>query len=691
MKENPEYYCLKKEEVIKEVDVDPEKGLNDKEVKRRLEKYGDNKLRKSKKVSIQEVLLRQLKDLMMILLLITGIVAFVIGEVVEAFAILAIVIFNTSLGFVTEYKAEKSMDSLKSYLTPVAKVRRSGSIHEIDAAQLLPGDILLIEEGDRVSADGRLLESSNLSVDESILTGESETVEKDAEFKTDQELPLAERSNMVYMGTTVTRGSATVLVTATSSNTEMGQIGSLLEDTDEDKTPLQERLDQLGKHLVKLTLVVTFIIIIVAGLMGKPWLETIKTAIALAIAAVPEGLPIVATVTLAIGMRRMAENNALIRRLLAVETLGSTTSICTDKTGTITENQMTLQKIYLNDETIEVSGTGYKPEGDFTINDQEINTDENESLELFLKAATLCSNATLSKNEDDQWNVIGDPTEGALVAGARKAGYDREEMEDENYQRLAELSFSSERMYMAVSYHDSDKNNYIFMKGSPSVVLDKCDSIYLDGEHKELNKDSLKKLKNINKTMAQGGLRLLALAYQSGVKAENEDEIKNCLNSGIVFLGYAGIIDPPREGVKEAIATAQNAGVKIKLITGDQSDTALSIAKEIGIVEDNEKTKSISGQEISSMSSKELKEAIKNSSVFYRVSPENKLEIIDALNDSDEVTAMTGDGVNDAPALKKADIGVSMGQRGTSVARESSDMVLLNDSFDSIVKAIKEG
>ncbi|MFP4015477.1 MAG: cation-translocating P-type ATPase [Halanaerobiales bacterium] len=746
------------DELLKKFNSNPEDGLSNEEVKRRQDKYGKNKLKESKGISPWKVFYNQIKDLMVVILFITAVAAFIIGDNIEGLAILGIIIFNSILGFVTEYKAEKSMESLKEILTPTAKVNRSSKVQEIDAGELVPGDIILLEEGDRISADGRLLESSNLSINESVLTGESETVSKDSGFQAEKEISLAERKNMVYMGTMVSRGSATVLVTKTGPDTEMGQIGTLLEDTDKKKTPLEERLDDMGKKLIKVTLVITVLITIFGILVGNPFIDTVKTGIALAIAAIPEGLPIIATVTLAIGMNKMVENNALIRRLAAVETLGSTTAICTDKTGTITENQMTLKEIYFFDKKIKISGSGYKPEGEFFIvedkegqeekegkenpdKDTKIDLEEDQQLALFLKAGTFCSNAILDKNEDGLWNVIGEPTEGALVTAARKADFNKREMEKEGAKRLAEIPFSSERMYMAVSYHIPEDGNYIFLKGSPSVVIDFCDTIYIDNNIEKLNKSRVEKLEDKNREMAGNGLRVLAVAYASEAKIKSsdrsassgaegagmsinedndtidseesinkketstdshesnensnefkissEEEIEKIIESGLTFLGLAGIVDPPREEVKHAIEEAQSAGIRTKLITGDQTDTALSIAEKVGII-DNE-CDAITGQEISNMSSDEHNESINETSVFTRVSPENKLQIIEVLNKSDEVTAMTGDGVNDAPALKKADIGVSMGQRGTSVARNASDMVLLDDSFGTIVKAIKEG
>ena len=670
-------------------EVDEDEGLKKDEANKKLDKYGKNKLKKSKGISALAVFIDQFRDIIVLLLLAASIMAFLIGDYVEGVAVLAVIIINAVFGFVTEYNAEKSLEALKEMVSLKAKVLRDGKIKEIDAENVVPGDIMIIEEGDRVSADGRLLESDKLSINESVLTGEAETVSKDYSSTIEEDTPLAERENMVYMGTSVTRGNGVVLVTATGTETEMGQISDLLDKTESDKTPLEDRLDTMGKALVKLTLVIAVIVTGIGILVGKPVIEMLKTGIALAIAAVPEGLPIVATITLAVGMKKMVENNALVRRLPAVETLGSTTIICTDKTGTITENQMTLRNIHLGKKDIKISGRGYKPEGKFSLeNGKEVPSELEKDLSLFLKAASLCSNATLTKDEGN-WKTIGDPTEGALVTAARKKGFNKEEMEKNKYNRLEEIPFRSEEKYMAVSYQDDNDKNYVFVKGAPSVVFEMCKYELINGEKIELTEKRRNELKQKNKDMAKKGLRLLAVAYNKGTKAETEKEITQIIDEGLVLAGLAGIMDPPRKEVVSSIKEAQTAGIITKMITGDQSDTALSIAEKVGI--QSSKKESISGQDIDKMNEEELNDNLENNSVFSRVSPENKLQIINSLNQKNEITAMTGDGVNDAPALKKADIGIAMGKRGTSVAKSASDMVLLDDSFSTIVKAIKEG
>lgn len=684
---NQDYYKKQLDEVFNELNTDPEMGLDKKELEEKRERYGLNKISESRGVSFWQILLNQFKDLIIIILVIAALLAFLIGDNLEGFAILAVIVFNTIIGFVTEYKAQKAVSSLKMVLSKKAVVIRSGSKKEINAEELLPGDIIFVEEGDQIPADARLIDSKNLSINEASLTGESESVSKSADSLMEEDKPLAERNNMIYMGTTAARGKGKAVVTATAEDTEIGKIGEMLDETKEGKTPLEKRLERLGKSLVTITLIVIAILTAIGIFMGRPIYETVKTGIALAIAAVPEGLPIIATITLAIGMKKMVEHKALVRELLAVETLGSVTTICTDKTGTITENQMTLKKIYLNDHVIEISGTGYKPEGDFFLDDEQIDPFESDELKLVLKASLLCTSAELVE-EEGEYHVLGEATEGALLTAGRKAGFSKETLKEEGYQKLAEIPFDSKNMYMAVSYALPQGEKHLYLKGSPDVVLEMCDSILLDGEIKELTAEDINRIKEKNKKLGEEGLRILGVAFKKAEDLNTEEEIENNLEKRLTFLALTAIIDPPRESVIKAIQDTKKAGIKTKMITGDQTDTAAAIARKVGI-EGSDNV--VSGQQISSASSSELRKLIKNNSVFSRVTPENKLQIIEILNEEKEITAMTGDGVNDAPALKKADIGVSMGKRGTSVAREASDMILLDDDFATIVTAVREG
>ncbi len=672
------------QKVLDSLDVNKETGLSQSEAEKRFQKYGPNSLKQKSQISPFKIFVDQFKNILVILLLIASGFSFFIGDTVEAIAIGAVIILNALFGFVTEYRAEKSVEELKKMITTDTKVLRDGEVKNIKSKNVVPGDIVIIEEGDRITADGRLVEAENLASDESALTGESEPVSKNTDKIEKEDVPLAETKNMVYMGTAVTRGNGALVVTGTGQKTEMGKISDLLNETVDEETPLEEKLDQLGKSLIVITLIITAIIALVGIISGRDIVDMVKTGIALAIAAVPEGLPAVATITLAIGMRVMARHNALVKSLPAVETLGSTTVICTDKTGTLTENQMTVNEIYLYDRDIEVTGTGYKPEGIFKENDKEIDLENDELLNLFLKAGTLSSNASINK-KDDLWEVVGDPTEGALVAAAMKANLSEKNFKKNDFKRTGEIPFSSEKKFMAVSYSEN-KKEFIYLKGAPEVVLDKCDKvIQKDNEATELTEKIRKKLSDINHEMASEGLRVLGVAY----KEKKNDKLEDDIEQDLVFLGFAGIMDPPRADVKESILTAQKAGIRTIMITGDQSDTAYAIGKKVGISQDDQKP--ITGSMLAKLSISELKEKIQTNSVFARVSPKDKLDIIDALNANNEITAMTGDGVNDAPALKKADIGVAMGQRGTAVAKEASDMVLLDDRFGTIVEAVKQG
>jgi len=671
------------EKILENMQVDRKTGLAQKEVKKRLKQYGPNVLKQKSTISIWDILLTQFKNIIVVLLIIASSISFFIGDIVEAIAIFAVIIINALFGFITEYRAEKSVEELKRMVTTHAKVLREGQVKKIEAADIIPGDILIIEEGDRITADGRLVEADNLAVDESTLTGESDAVNKFTE-KVEEELPLADRKNMIYMGTAVTRGNGVAVITQTGEETEMGKISDLLSETEDEKTPLEEKLDELGKSLIVITLILAGIVSMLGIITGRDIIEMLKTGIALAIAAVPEGLPAVATITLAIGMSKMAKHNALVKSLPAVETLGSTTVICTDKTGTLTENQMTVKQIYLYERNIAVTGTGYRPIGNFKENNKKIDIKNDSALAFFLKAAALSSNAVLNKKED-LWEVVGDPTEGALISAAKKGNISKEELENGDYTRTDEIPFTSEKKFMATSYQIKNNSQHIYLKGAPDVVLNMCSKVKIGKEIVNLEQDHIDKFDKINHKMGQKGLRILAVAYKEKDKEDIRDDIKN----NLTLLGFTGLMDPPRPDVKDSIKTAQKAGVRTIMITGDQSDTAHAIGKKVGIGDHAQKP--ITGTELNQFSLKQLKDKIRTHSIFARVAPQDKLDIIDALNENNEVTAMTGDGVNDAPALKKADIGVSMGQRGTAVAREASNMVLLDDSFKTIVIAIKQG
>ena len=679
-------YAVNSEKLEKDFKTNLEKGLTSGEAKKRLEEYGTNTIERESTISPIKVFIRQFKDIIILLLLAASVLSFAIGDIVEGIAVIVVIFITTIFGFITEYKAEKSVEALQNMITPSAKVMRDGELMEIEAASIVPGDIVVIEEGDRVTADGRLFDADNLNADESILTGESEPVKKNKDIIEGDNVALADRKNMMHMGTTITRGNGAFIVTGTGENTEMGHISHLLQETADETTPLEKQLASTGKFLIWITFAITFIVAIVGIISGRDAIEMLKTATALAVAAVPEGLPAVATITLAIGMRKMAKKNAFLKSLPAVETLGSTTVVATDKTGTLTENQMTLDTIEIGNRIIKVSGTGYEPKGEFTEDGETLDASKDEGLYEFLEVAYLASNAVLSHDDEKGWHLIGDPTEGALVSATVKAGM--KDALDDTTERIHEIPFDSERLYMAVLIdRKQEDENLIALKGAPKVMLDMCQYIVKDGEHVALTDKDRKRLLKDNEKHAKEGLRMLALASKKVSK--DKDFLEDELEEGIVFLGFAGVLDPPREDIKASIADARSAGIRTLMITGDQPETALAIAKKVGIIETDQKV--IMGSDIENYSEEELTEVLKTHNVYSRVTPEHKLMIVKALNDSNEITAMTGDGVNDAPALKRSSIGVSMGNRGTAVAKEASDMILMDDNFKTIIQAVKQG
>ena len=576
MKKDDMFYLKTIQEVEKKLTSDKEKGISPEKAKERLNKFGENRLAEKKKISMWEIFVRQFKSIVMILLTAAAIASFFIGEVVEGVAVLVVILITAILGLIMEYKAGKSIEALKKTVQPKAKVIRNGEISNIYTKKIVIGDLILLEEGDKIPADGRLVEAENLSVDEAMLTGESDSVDKSIEtLENDEKVDIADRKNMVFMGSKVIKGNGKFLVTSTGEEAEIGKISKMLQETEDEDTPLEERLEQTGRYLIVITLIITGIVALIGYLTGKPLLDMLKTAIALAIAAVPEGLPAAATITLAIGMNRMAKKKALMRNLPAVETLGSSTVFCVDKTGTLTENEMTLQKIIVSDREINVSGLGYNPEGEFSEGNEKLDPTKDKSLSLILKIGVLCSEAVLNKNSNDNWEIIGDPTEGSLIVAAKKAGYERDSLEKE-YQREEEIPFDPSRKYMAIISKTSDKNKRLFMKGAPEVILDMCDRVYQDDEVTELTDNKKKKLKNKNMELAKDSFRVLAIAYKNDANDEIEKEVKNKM----IFLGFVGMIDPPREGVKDSITTASKAGIRTIMLTGDQKETAISIAKK---------------------------------------------------------------------------------------------------------------
>jgi len=678
------------DEVVKHSETNLKTGLSSLEVKKRLDEIGFNQLEEKKGYTLWDMFLGQFKDVLVLILLISTLVSFILGEVSDAIVIAIILILNATLGVAQEYKAEKSLAALKKLTTPNALVIRNGKQARIKTTQLVPGDIVLLESGDHIPADLRLTMVTNLKIQEAILTGESVPVEKKSDLIEKENVSLGDQNNLAFMGTAVISGRGRGIVVATGMKTEMGQIARMLEEQKQEDTPLQKKLNQVGKKLGLIILIVVGFVILLGYLRGIGFFEMFLIGISLAVAAVPEGLPAVVTIVLALGVQRMIKKHVIVRRLPAVETLGATTVICSDKTGTLTQNQMTVRKLVLPDKNIEVEGEGYQPVGKFYQAGQEIQPQTDPDLSLFLRGAVLCNNAELQKNNDnEQWEIIGDPTEGALVVTAAKAGYDKEKLE-EDYPRVSEFPFDSDRKQMSTIHQTANGNQIIFVKGAPDQVLDYCEYYQKNGSKEEMGESVKNKVLSQNRELAQEALRVLAVACRF-VDKENLDEIKEIKNAEkeLIFLGLMAMIDPPHKEAIESVKICLRAGIHPIMITGDYSLTAKAIAAELGIYHSGDRI--ITGEELEKMPQSELEEAVKNTTIFARVSPRHKRYIVSALQKNKQVVAMTGDGVNDAPALKESDIGIAMGIAGTDVTKEASDMILTDDNFSSIVAAVEEG
>ncbi len=651
------------EEAVSALRTDAAAGLSAEEAAKRLSEVGENKLREKKKKTMLQRFLAQFKDAMILILIAAAIVSFVIacveGDPMEFFEpalILLIVILNAVMGVMQESKAEKALDALKNMSAPHARVIRNGRESVVDASTLVPGDIIRLEAGDFVPADARLLQSSSLKSEESALTGESVPSEKDALAEVKENAPIGDRTNMVFSGCSITYGSAVAVVTATGMDTEMGKIANLLDNEADSETPLQQKLSQLGKYLGLMALAACAVIFVVGLVNEIPPLEIFMTAISLAVSAIPEGMPAIVTIVLSIGVQRMVKKNALIRRLPAVETLGSASVICSDKTGTLTQNRMTLTRAY-------VEGAGI----------EDISAENGEAIKKLLYYGSLCSDGTVVFENGNETH-IGDPTETAIVLAAHKNGYPKEEL-NRLYPRVATLPFDSDRKLMS-TVNEIDGKKIVIVKGAFDMMAERC----VAGD--------LEKAKEITEAMSRDALRVLAVAYKE-IEELPESLTSETLESGLTFMGLVGMIDPPRPEAKEAVAVCRRAGIKPVMITGDHVVTASAIAKELGILEEGDRA--ITGAELDLMTDSELDAAVSSISVYARVSPENKIRIVKAWQRKGQVVSMTGDGVNDAPALKAADIGCAMGITGTDVAKGAADMTLTDDNFATIVDAVEEG
>lgn len=643
------------------------RGLSDAEAIRALKKYGFNELEKKSQWTTMKVFLRQFANVIVWILIIASIISFVIGEELNFWVINFIIAFVIIMGFLQEYKAERVMEALKSIIKPLTMVIREGNLMQIEVREVVPDDILSLEMGDQVPADAEIIDVNNLEIDESQLTGESVSVHK-------------REKEIIYAGTQVVYGRCLAKVIHTGMKTKLGSIASLVQ-TKEEITPLQKRMDRLGKVLAIIALSATGIILFVGVIKGVSVTQMLIVALALAVAAVPEGLPLTMTLALSFGMHKMAKQKAVIRRMMAVETLGSTTVICTDKTGTLTENEMTVQKLFIDGKEVSVTGLGYKPEGEFKEGKKIVST---SGWKEFFHAALLCNNGNLRETEDGSFLPVGDPTEVALITMGEKAGFRKEKLEDVN-KRVEEIFFTANRKMMT-TIHNMKGGYKIYSKGAPEVILEKCSYQMINGKRKKLTMKDRELILKQNNKLAKNALRILAIAAKNEIKTSipGKDAEKD-----LTFLGLAAMRDPARSEVPEAIKVAHNAGMRVIMITGDNKDTAVSIARQIGLI--NGKIKALTGEDLEKMSDEELRKELKSVNVFARTQPEHKIRIVSLLKKAGEIVAMTGDGVNDAPALKKADIGIAMGIKGTDVSRQAADMILQDDNFATIVVAVEEG
>ncbi len=664
-----------------------ENGLSPEEAKRRLLEHGPNELRKEKGASAIKMFLEQFTDILIIILLIATALSVALGETIDAIIIMTIVMATAILGFVEEHRSEKAVEALKKMTAPIAMVLRDGKDVKIPTSEIVPGDIILLYTGDKVPADARLIESMNLKIDEAALTGESSPVNKSIGVCA-EEIPLNDRRNMAFTGTVVVYGRGKAVATTTGMNTEFGKIAGMVQMTEEEETPLEKRTKSIGKWIGILSVSLCLGVALIGIIEQRPILDMILWGISLAVAAVPEALPAIVTGALAVGMYRMAKVNTIVKRLPAVETLGCTSVICSDKTGTMTKGEMTVQRICVNGEIIKVSGVGYEPEGDFLFEDKKVDP-SNEKFSTLLKAAALCNDAKFQK-ESGRWKIIGDPTEGALIVTAAKGGLWKEELEKKE-PRINEIPFSSERKRMTTVHAIAgSKKKIAYMKGGPEIILDRCTRILERGKIRKILEEDRTEILAMNEAMARQALRNLGFAFKE--LPENIGTIDEKLEKDFVFAGIMGMIDPPREEVKDAIYTCEKAGIKVVMVTGDHKLTAEAVARELNLLgEDDEPGSVLTGEELEKLSDEQLAHIVEKVAIYARVSPEHKMRIVKAWKSKGHVVAMTGDGINDAPALKMADIGVSMGITGTEVTKEASDMVLADDNFASIVKAAREG
>jgi len=682
------WHTLSLAEAFERLQADGERGLSPSEVTRRLAQYGPNSLSQARERSTLSILLAQFRSLIVALLVAATVIAVVMGETIEAAAILVVIVLNAAIGFFTEWKAQQALSALQKQAVPVAHVIRDGAENEIPAADLVPGDVVILAAGARVPADGRIVDSARLQIEEAALTGESHAVTKTSDVLADKDAPLGDRLNMAFLGTTITDGRGRLLVTATGAQTEVGKIGILIDEAVTRATPLEQKLARLGRLLIVIVLTLCAVIVGAGWLRGTTdfW-HMLEIGLSLAIAAVPEGLPAVTTMTLALGMQRMARMRALVRRLPAVETLGAVTVICTDKTGTLTKNEMTACVYALDQGRVDVTGVGYEPVGKFQMGDRQLDPLTDELLALALRIGALCNDAKVDR-KDGVDTVLGDPTEAALTVAAEKAGMKLTALSEE-FARVSEVPFDSVSKRMVTVHRTPQGQTIAFVKGSPGTMLAASTALVRATGVTPLTPEERKLWEQTNEQLAGTALRVLGLGYRDLPEGYSEED----LSKELTFVGLVGMIDPLREEAKAAMTTCRTAGIRTVMITGDQQATAAEIARQLGIDHDlaGRPLRTVHGRELTDLDAEGWKRIVADAAVFARVSPEHKLQIVEALQQQGHIVAMTGDGVNDAPALKKADIGIAMGIKGTEIAKENADMVITDDNFASIVGAVEQG
>jgi len=713
-----EWHAKSTEEVLKELKSN-RNGLSEQEAQTRLQQYGLNELKEKKRRTALQMFVDEFRDIFIGLLIAATIFSALVGyyelqqplppgeppkDVIETYAdaivIAAIVFLVAVAGFVQEYRAEKALEALKKLAAPKARLVRHGREMIVPAREVVPGDILVLESGDLVPADARLIESVELKTDEAVLTGESTPVNKDASEVLPPDTSIGDRRNTIFTATHTIYGRGKAVVTATGMKSEFGKIAGMVQEAEEEETPLQKKLDRFAGKIAKVVVAVCILIFAleafeVASLIWhglgtwqlEGFIQAFMSSISLAVSAVPEGLPAIVTISLALGAREFVKRNAIVRKLSAAEGLGAVTVICSDKTGTLTKGEMTVRRLYLSGKSIDVSGVGYEPKGEFQQDRKLINPSNDDQVSMLLEIGSLCNNAQLEQDEKSLWMIVGDTTEGALIVAAEKAGLTQKAL-TEGYPRIGEIPFTSERKRMTTVHLTPEKEKVAFVKGAPEIVLERCSYILENGEEKKLTTSKRKKILAVNEEMASSALRVLAMAYRH-LPPELTEFNEKTVEEGLVFAGLEGMIDPPREEAIEANKRCENAGIGTVMITGDHKLTAVAVAGEIGMMKEDSLV--LTGAELDAMTDEEFVRIVENVVVYARVSPEHKLKIVKALKAKGHILAMTGDGVNDAPAVKAADIGVSMGITGTDVTREASDLVLTDDNFATIVKAVEQG